>query len=167
MKNFSYTITEGEHAGKTLWSGRYCAVAAFVFCKFPDSGWHVLANKRGPGTPNYQGYWNCPCGYLEGDETGPQGCMRETYEETGVNIPEDMFKLVGVATDPKVDKNVTLQYMVVINYGEMSISVSNNHSPEEDEVETVSWIALDKVDTSEWAFNHNNIIKELSELLNE
>ena len=96
MKNFSYTITEGEHAGKTLWSGRYCAVAAFVFCKFPDSGWHVLANKRGPGTPNYQGYWNCPCGYLEGDETGPQGCMRETYEETGVNIPEDMFKLVPI-----------------------------------------------------------------------
>ena len=106
-------------------------------------------------------------GYLDFGETTAEAAIRETYEETGVNIPEDMFKLVGVATDPNIDKNVTLRYMVVINYGEMSISVSNNHSPEEDEVETVSWIALDKVDTSEWAFNHNNIIKELSELLNE
>lgn len=167
MKNFSYTITEGEHAGKTLWSGRYCAVAAFVFCKFPETGWCVLANKRGSGTPDYQGYWNCPCGYLEGDETGQQGCQRETYEETGVNIPENMFTLVGVATDPNVDKNVTLRYMTVINYGEMNISVSKDNSPEEDEVETVSWIALDKVNASEWAFNHNNIIMELAKLLNE
>lgn len=54
MKNWSYTITEGEHKGKTLWSGRYCAVSAFIFCKFPD-GWKVLANQRGKGTPDFQG----------------------------------------------------------------------------------------------------------------
>ena len=167
MKNFSYTITEGEHAGKTLWSGRYCAVAAFIFCKFPEIGWCILANKRGSGTLDYQGYWNCPCGYLEGDETGQQGCQRETYEETGVNIPENMFTLVGVVTDPNIDKNVTLRYMTVINYGEIDISVSKDNSPEEDEVEAVSWIVLDKVNTSEWAFNHNNIIIELAKLLNE
>ena len=29
-KNWSYKIIDGPHAGKTLWSGRYCAVAAFV-----------------------------------------------------------------------------------------------------------------------------------------
>ena len=62
MKNWSYTIKEGEHTGKTLWSGRYCAVAAFVFCKIFGT-WCVLANKRGSGTPNYQGYWNCSCGF--------------------------------------------------------------------------------------------------------
>ena len=30
MKNFSYTIKEGEHKGETLWSGRYCAVLAMT-----------------------------------------------------------------------------------------------------------------------------------------
>lgn len=67
MKNWSYTIKEGEHAGQTLWSGRYCAIAAFVFLKI-NRAWHVLANKRGSGTPDFQGMWNCVCGYLEADE---------------------------------------------------------------------------------------------------
>lgn len=64
MRNWSYTIEEGEHAGKTLWSGRYCAVAAFAFCKIKGE-WCVLANQRGEGTPDFQGYWNCPCGFLD------------------------------------------------------------------------------------------------------
>lgn len=55
MRNWSYTIEEGEHAGKTLWSGRYCAVAAFAFCKIKGE-WCVLANQRGEGTPDFQGY---------------------------------------------------------------------------------------------------------------
>lgn len=76
MRNWSYTIKEGEHAGTTLWSGRYCAVSAFIFCYINDE-WHILANKRGSGTPDYQGYWNCPCGFLEADESAKEGCARE------------------------------------------------------------------------------------------
>lgn len=78
MKNWSYTIREGEHAGETLWSGRYCAVAAFVFCKI-HGVWHVLANQRGEGTPDFQGYWNCPCGYLD-MEKAENACSRETFD---------------------------------------------------------------------------------------
>nr|DAW84447.1 MAG TPA: SORL reductase-like protein [Caudoviricetes sp.] len=52
IKNWCYKITEGEHAGKTLWSGRYRAVAAFAFCKI-HGVWHVLANQRGEGTPRF------------------------------------------------------------------------------------------------------------------
>ena len=91
MKNWSYTIKEGEHKGVTLWSGRYCAVAAFVFCKLKGE-WCILANQRGKGTPDYQGYWNCVCGYLEADESAEQGCAREVYEETGVKINPNKFK---------------------------------------------------------------------------
>jgi 8-oxo-dGTP pyrophosphatase MutT (NUDIX family) len=94
MRNWSYTIKEGEHAGKTLWSGRYCAVAAFAFCKIKGE-WCVLANQRGEGTPDFQGYWNCPCGFLD-MEKAEEACSREAFEETGVKIDPSKWALFGV-----------------------------------------------------------------------
>ena len=49
QRNWSYTIKEGEHKGKTLWSGRYCAVCAIVLYLDPILGWMILLNKRGSG----------------------------------------------------------------------------------------------------------------------
>lgn len=160
MKNFSYTIKEGEHAGETLWSGRYCAVAAFVFCKFPKLGWCVLANKRGEGTPDFQGMWNCPCGFLEPDENAKQACSRETYEETGVNIPACMFNFVEAETEPSMcnNGNVTLRHYAVLPYGGMDVSVAKkavlNNGGEENEVEAIQWIPVNEMSKYEWAFNH-------------
>ena len=70
MKNWSYTITDKEHPhyGETLWSGRYCTCTAFVLLIDRTDRVFILANKRGSGAPDYQGYWNCPCGYIEADE---------------------------------------------------------------------------------------------------
>ena len=61
MKNFSYTIKEGEHKGETLWSGRYCAVLAMTVVRQVIKGEEkhfLLVSKRGKGTPNYQGLKN-------------------------------------------------------------------------------------------------------------
>ena len=85
MKNYSITIETGEHAGETVWVHRSIAVAGFIFCRI-NNEWCVLANQRGEGAPDFQGYWNCPCGYLDFDETLAEACSREIYEETGVNI---------------------------------------------------------------------------------
>ena len=43
-KNWSYKVPDGPHAGTTLWSGRYCAIAAFVFkFKVPKfKGWFYI-----------------------------------------------------------------------------------------------------------------------------
>ena len=83
-KNWSYKITDPNHpkCGTTLWSGRYCAVTGIVmrYIYNPVLGKndvYVLANLRGPGTPDYQGYWNMPCGFLERNESGEQGVARE------------------------------------------------------------------------------------------
>ena len=166
MKNWCYTIPEGEHKGKTLWSGRYCAVSAFVFCEFPD-GWKILENKRGIGTPDYQGMWNSPCGYLEPDESAKQGCAREVYEETGVKINPDKFQLIHVETEPELCNhgNVTLRHMAILNYGSDNTSVSKevvlNGNGEENEVESISWISVEDIDKYEWAFNHLNTIREI------
>lgn len=166
-KNFSYTIKEGEHKGKTLWSGRYCAVAAFIFCKLPEVGWSVLANQRGEGTPDYQGYWNCPCGFLEADENAKQACSRETFEETGVKIPACMFNFIEAETDPAIcnNGNVTLRHYAVLPYGGIDISVYKRvvleAGGEKDEVEMIGWIPMNKIDEYNWAFNHLDRIKEV------
>ena len=166
MKNWCYKVTEGEHIGKTIWSGRYCAIAAFIFCRI-DGIWCVLANKRGIGTPDFQGLWNCPCGFLEADESAEQGCSRETYEETGVKVNSSKFKFVGVETDPATcnNGNVTLRYCSVLEQGREDISVSKsavlNSGGEKDEVDTISWIPLNKIDAYQWAFNHRQRIAEI------
>ena len=159
MRNWSYTIKEGEHAGKTLWSGRYCAIAAFVFCKI-DGKWCVLANKRGPGTPDCQGYWNCTCGFLEADECAEEGCYRETKEETGYIVHSNEFELVGVETDPSVcnNGNVTLRYVAVLDKLPKRIIPEGG---EEDEVSDVKWIPVSEVDNYEWAFHHKQRILDI------
>lgn len=159
MRNWSYTIKEGEHAGTTLWSGRYCAIAAFVFCKI-NGAWCVLANKRGSGTPDFQGMWNCTCGYLEADECAEEGCSRETREETGYDIPASMFELVGVETRPAICEhgNVTIRYFAILDKLPEQLTPEGG---EENEVDAVKWIPISKLDDYEWAFNHKNRITEI------
>ncbi len=42
-----------------------------------------------------------PGGFLEVDETWPQGCARELFEETGVRIAPDEVQLFRVYSDPR------------------------------------------------------------------
>ena len=77
MKNYPITIETGEHAGETVWVHRSIAVAGFIFCRI-NNEWCVLANQRGEGAPDFQGYWNCPCGYLDFDETLAEALGKST-----------------------------------------------------------------------------------------
>ena len=49
---------------KTVFSGRFCAVSGFIYA-IVNGKYSILANLRGSGTPDYQGCWNAPCGFLE------------------------------------------------------------------------------------------------------
>lgn len=160
-KNWSYKITEGEHAGKTLWSGRYCAVAGVVFRRI-EGIWSVLANKRGSGTPDYQGYWNAPCGFLEGIEDAQQGVAREICEETGYEIKPEKFLQVYTQTDPLTSNNgnVTIRHMAIFFEHELSAPIELKGG-EENEVDEVRWIAIDQIDNYKWAFDHANVIKDM------
>ena len=167
MKNFSYTIKEGEHKGETLWSGRYCAVLAMTVVQqvIKDKLKHfLLVSKRGKGTPNYQGCWNIQCGFLECDETGAMCASRETFEECGVTVDPSEYRLFSVLTDPSVDKNVTLRYGAILNDFPEHNQDYKGSGGEEDEVENVKWLDLDDeefINKSKWAFNHKEIIGEL------
>ena len=160
-KNWSYKIPDGPHAGKTLWSGRYCAVAAFVFRRI-EGIWSVLANLRGSGTPDYQGCWNAVCGFLEANETAQQGCSREIFEETGYEIKPEKFLQVYTQTDPETSNNgnVTLRHIAIIFEHELG-SRKQPEGGEENEVDAVKWIPIDEVYNHKWAFNHEKTIIDL------
>lgn len=163
MKNYAIKIESGEHAGKTVWVHRSIAVAGFVFAKV-DGEWAVLANQRGEGTPDFQGYWNCPCGYLDFDETLVQACAREIFEETGVEIKPRELHCVGYNDDPvdSNNQNVTMRFMALLKPSRIGISTNALKGAlggEENEVKAIQWIKMSDLDKYEWAFNHKAIIR--------
>ena len=164
-KNWCYTIKEEGHPhnGETLWSGRYCAIAAFIFKTEGIENTYVLANKRGKGTPDFQGLWNCPCGFLEANESAEEGCTRETKEETGVIIPSKEFIFYEVETDPVTSNNghVTLQYVASIDKTNSIYNIKDLQGGEPNEVDEIKWINIHDLDKYQWAFNHKEIIKNI------
>ena len=148
-----------QHENKTYWVSRSIAVAGFVFTKINDE-YHVLANKRGSGVPNYQGYWNVPCGYLDYNETTAEAVCRETFEETGVVIKPNLTQLWNIDDDPKSTlQNVTFIYFNFLPERQ-DISISDRGG-ETNEVELVSWIPILEIDKYKWAFGHDKIINEM------
>jgi len=178
-KNWSYTIKEGEHKGVTLWSGRYTAICGIVVYRIGGK-LHFLANKRGEGAPDYQGYWNLPCGFLEGYESAEEGCVREVFEECGVLIKDPKhFELHNVETEPEKcnNGNVTLRYICYIDNEDNYDNIvddkelvldpngifADRRGGELDEVIDVLWISEDDYRNYQWAFNHREIIEGILE----
>lgn len=163
MKNYSITIETGEHAGETVWVHRSIAVAGFIFCRI-NNEWCVLANQRGEGAPDFQGYWNCPCGYLDFDETLAEACSREIYEETGVKIEPSALYMCSVNDDPKDSnrQNVTMRFMAVVDESHIGIStnaIKGQLGGEENEVKAIMWVKMSDLDNYQWAFNHRHLIE--------
>ena len=165
-KNWSYKITDPNHpkCGTTLWSGRYCAVTGIVIKQMQTSdgryNYYVLANLRGPGTPDYQGYWNLPCGFLEANETGEEGVCREIFEECGYKILPGQMQLFDVETDPRTcnNGNVTIRYYNLEFCSKLPELKYTNINGEEGEVESVKWINCKDIKDYKRAFNHKKLI---------
>lgn len=154
MKNFQITSQED---GQKYWIGRAVAVSTMVFRTNKDS-FSILANKRGKGLSNHVGLWNCPCGYLDYDETAQEGAIREIKEECGINIPVDSLMMYEVETSPTTyNQNVTIRFIAVLTIVPEEISIGIEG--EVDEVEEVAWIEIKDIDNYQWAFNHDEIIK--------
>ena len=158
MKNFEVTSLED---GKRYWVSRSVAVSTFLFLR-DGCEIYVLANKRGRGSADFQGLWNCPCGYLDFDETGEEGAVREVKEETGYILESKDLVLDKVITDPSQNhQNVTLRYFCEKNISDIKKEEGEIEGGEEDEVEEIKLINIKEVDNYEWAFGHKEIIKEI------
>ena len=148
---------------KTLYDGRYCAVVAFIFAVV-NGKFCVLANRRGIGTPDFQGFWNCPCGFLERNEFGNEGAARETFEECSYKIDPKKLKMVGVQTDPVKSNNgnVTIRFSAFVGSQYLFAKAElNKNGGEENEVDDIKWIPVDEIDMYDWAFGHEETIREV------
>lgn len=142
-----------------IWISRSVAVVCFTLA--PINGkWCVLANQRGKGTPDFQGYWNAPCGYLDYNETTAECAIRETLEETGVKIHNPTFWSFNDIPDDG-NQNVTFRYYAILPEAQQ-LNVSALECGEENEVDSLKWIPIDEIDNYEWAFNHHLLIKILN-----
>ena len=143
---------------KTVFSGRFVAVSGFIYAIVNDK-YCVLANLRGPGTPDYQGCWNAVCGFLERYENSKEGIAREILEECGFRIDLNDLKVVHVETEPEEcnNGNVTIRHRAFL--GKIIPQYVDKEGGEENEVDGVKWIPIDDIDSYKWAFNHRKTIE--------
>ena len=159
-KDDSLRNRQGYNADGTKgpWFSRSAAVATAVLLN--DKGkWYILANQRGSGTPDYHGYWNLPCGYLDYNEDAETAAMREVYEETGIKLHS--VNPFGYSTDPGENRqNIVFFFVSVLNGNPNQYEFSKDNM-EENEVDGIQWVPLEKCDTIQWAFDHDELIKKI------
>ena len=145
------------------WFSRSMATAIFVFCKDADGDWCVLASERGEEAADFRGMWNCPCGYLDFDETTKECAVRECFEETGVKLDPSQLTFINYEDDPVTAnrQNVTFRFGARITdkiTTDFEFSKKNN---EGEEVGEIKWVKVNDIDDYEWAFNHKTRINEI------
>lgn len=98
------------------------------------------------------GKWALPGGFLDRDETAPQGVLREMKEETGWE--GEIISLFRINTKPgrphEDRQNVAIEFLV------KPIKKTGEQDTESSKVE---WIPIDKlIPLSEFAFDHGETI---------
>lgn len=158
MKNFPFkAINPDTNKEETFWYSRSVTVCITVFAEDDSGNLCVLANKRGPDCPDFVGYWVCPCGYLDFNETVVEAAARECFEETGVRIPTSTIRFTRYNDDPKANlQNISLRFTVQLGQVVNTTNIYN----EGKETSEIKWIPVKDIDSYKWAFNHDQLIKE-------
>jgi 8-oxo-dGTP diphosphatase len=106
------------------------------------------------GNPPFEGMWALPGGFVDyGEDTG-SACVREAYEETGLDV--EIKRLVGVYSDPGRDPR---GHTVSIAY--LCVRVGGCLKPGDDAKET-GWHNLSALPPL--AFDHQKIIDDAKSL---
>lgn len=157
MNNFQVT---DKDSGKKYWISRSMAVTGLIVnYKHSYKGIvYILANKRGKGTPDFQGYWNLPCGYVDFHETTKEAVSREVWEECGFPTTASQFNLLDINDCPSENnQNITIRYGLKCS---TNLDDLQTKGGEINEVEEIKWIRIDQIDQYEWAFNHKAVIQQ-------
>lgn len=156
MKNFPFkAINPDTNQEETFWYSRSIAVCITVYAADSNNNLCILANKRGPGCPDFIGYWVVPCGYLEFNETTKEAAIRECFEETGIKVPESVVRFVDYEDSVIANRqNVTFRFTA--NLG--TIEETTNTFNEDNETSDIKWIPIKDINNYKWAFNHQQLI---------
>jgi 8-oxo-dGTP pyrophosphatase MutT (NUDIX family) len=149
-----------QDGSKGPWFSRSVAVATAVILN--DNGrWYVLAGQRGTGTPDYQGYWNLPCGYLDYNEDAQNAAAREVYEETGIKLNPDDLKYFGNSTSPYENRQNVVFFYVAFITGSVNDFPFSKENMEENEVDGIQWLPIEDCGKLKWAFDHDELVKKI------
>lgn len=169
-----YKVMEGNKfvVNHDFWISRAPAVVGIVFAFGTGDGPRVLVIKRSDKMPDEPNKYGAPSGYLDWDETGFDGMIREVYEETSLYLPDyDPFLIYNnyeqpfyVHTDPTTSKlqNVSLHYLMVYDFHqEPDFFPADIEKYSDFETAKVKWLKLQKFYNSnyEWAFDHDKRIE--------
>lgn len=105
----------------------------------------------------YQGSWALPGGFVEYGETVENAAVRETKEETGLDVK--LSKLVGVYSDPERDPRghtVTVCFLGIKIGGILKSAT---------DAEDARYFDLIEIQTLDLAFDHEKIIQDSLKLL--
>ncbi len=111
------------------------------------------------GREPYMGSLALPGGFIEYGETVENAAVRETLEETGVQIK--LEAILGVYSDPKRDPRKHVLTTVFIGR-----PVEGNPVGGDDAAEA-SWVDLESLDSSTLAFDHGLIVEDLKRWLKD
>ena len=159
MKNQECYDKNGKFLG---WFSRSMAVAVFVFAKDKDGDWCVLGSERGEEAADFQGYWNCVCGYLDYNETTKGAACRELKEETGVSLKENDLEFVGYNDSPKENRqNVTFRFCSFNKDKRVEDFKFSHAGNEGKEVGAIKFIKVQNIKHYRWAFGHEKLIEQI------
>jgi len=150
----NYPVT-GED-GLVVWVSRAVVVISMVTWKDNILIVHRADNPN-ISSPNK---WCMPCGYLDWDETIEQAVVRETYEETGLDIRN--YSNNGINRNDIVSDPISLKQDVSIHYlTEMmddDLPVLDLDILDKDEIVYAKWVYWRDVFDMDFAFKHDNMI---------
>ena len=157
-----------------IWASRSVAVV-FVLLFKQGNELFVLTEKRSPNM-DMPGTRCLVSGYMDWDETGPEAVLRETFEETGINLNQlrRTEKIIyrsdqpfRVRTDVNENRqNVALNYVELIDIGEDGHwALLEAEKFQNEEIDDVKVINVKEVPDYVWAFEHDQRIVQALEYL--
>ena len=170
IKLYYSNDVRGTEVKQEYWISRAAAVCGIIFAFGVEGGSRVLVIKRSKNMPDEPNKFGAPSGYLDWDESGYDGMVRETYEETSMYLPDyDPFILFNnnrepfwVNTNPMAfNQNISLFYVQVYDFSSnpdfFPIDIQEYTDGETAQVE---WLNLQDFynNKREWAFNHDERI---------
>lgn len=130
--------------------------ATYIFSKGEGGVWSVLAARRkDKGDDEFGGLWNVPIGGREEGESTLDTAVRETKEESGIEIPKSKFVSVGDSCYFENGEKHMFSNFVVIMDEKVTPGKGDGENSK------FKWIPMTEIDKHKWAFGMENTVKNV------
>jgi len=162
-----------KHNDEEIWISRSGSVNGIILAIHNDNVF-VLIEKRSDTMRDEPGKLCIPCGYFDWDENGCEAVIRETYQETGLYLPEYKDNLIfnndegdGDIQPFYVDtsssqnrQNLSMFFVFIYDFTRKSLPDVDSYKNEE--IAFVKWMPIINIFKPQyiWAFGHDKIIEK-------